>query len=173
MKNPRSTFRVTLTNKFEFVFLGPRGCSKSKLGAIWNVFKEQGSLDLDIILWGTKGLSKRPTCIGTERARTHPFYSILFYSILFYPILFYSTLLYYIILYYIILYYIILYYIPFHSTLFYSILFHSILFFYSVLFYSIHKINFFRNKDERERGRIVTYEVCLHLYHSYTKQKNI
>jgi hypothetical protein len=32
---------------------------------------------LDIRLWGIKGLSKRPTCIGTERARTH----ILFYSI--------------------------------------------------------------------------------------------
>jgi hypothetical protein len=38
--------------------------------------KEQGSHDLDIRLWGTKGLSKGPSCIGTERARTR----LLFHS---------------------------------------------------------------------------------------------
>jgi len=38
--------------------------------------KEQGSLDLDIRLWGIKGLSKGPSCIGIERARTR----LLFYS---------------------------------------------------------------------------------------------
>ena len=41
--------------------------------------KEQGSHDLDIRLWGTKGLCKRRRCIGTERARTQ----LLFHSILF------------------------------------------------------------------------------------------
>jgi len=43
------------------------------------LLKEQGSHDLDISLRGTKGLSKRPRCIGTKRARTH----VLFHSILF------------------------------------------------------------------------------------------
>jgi hypothetical protein len=39
--------------------------------------KEQSSHDLDIRLWGTKGLFKRRTCIGTGRARIH----LLFHSI--------------------------------------------------------------------------------------------
>jgi hypothetical protein len=33
--------------------------------------KEQGSHDFGIRLWGTKILSKRPTRIETDRARTH------------------------------------------------------------------------------------------------------
>ena len=33
--------------------------------------KEQSSYDLDIRLWGAKGLHNRPKCIRTERARTH------------------------------------------------------------------------------------------------------
>jgi len=41
------------------------------------LIREQGCHDMDIRLWGTKGLSERPTCSGTERARTH----ILLYSI--------------------------------------------------------------------------------------------
>jgi hypothetical protein len=46
--------------------LGPRGCQKS--GASGTSVKDQGSHDLDIRLWGTKCLSKRPRCITTERA---------------------------------------------------------------------------------------------------------
>jgi len=38
------------------------------LGEIWNFIKEHRSHDLDIRLRGTKGLSKRPTCIVSERA---------------------------------------------------------------------------------------------------------
>lgn len=42
------------------------------LGPLWNFFlKDQGSIDLDISLRGTKGLSKTPTCIGIERDGTH------------------------------------------------------------------------------------------------------
>jgi len=40
------------------------------LGAIWNFGKGTGLYCADIRLWGTKGLSKRPRCIGTIRVRT-------------------------------------------------------------------------------------------------------
>jgi len=43
---------------------------------------------MDIGLQGTKGLSERPTCTGTERAATH----LLFCSILLYYILLCTTL---------------------------------------------------------------------------------
>jgi hypothetical protein len=51
--------------------------------------REQRYHDLDISLTDTKGLLKRPTCIGTERARILllfyfiPFYSVLFNSVIF------------------------------------------------------------------------------------------
>ena len=40
------------------------------------LLKEQGSHELDIRLWGTNGVSKRPACIRTHRAETH----LLFYT---------------------------------------------------------------------------------------------
>jgi hypothetical protein len=39
------------------------------LEAIWNIGKGTGLYRADIRLWGTKGLSIRPRCIGTIRAR--------------------------------------------------------------------------------------------------------
>jgi hypothetical protein len=44
------------------------------------LIKEKGSHDLDIRLRDTKGLTERPTCIGTDRGQTH----LLFCSVLFY-----------------------------------------------------------------------------------------
>ena len=62
-----------------FHFLGPRG----SLWAIWNIIKEQGSHELDIRLWGTKGLSERPMCIRPKCSNpfTNLFYSVLFYTL--------------------------------------------------------------------------------------------
>jgi hypothetical protein len=51
--------------------------------------KEQCSHDFYIRLCGTTGLSRNPTCIGTDRTRNH----LLFYSILLHFILFYANLL--------------------------------------------------------------------------------
>jgi hypothetical protein len=59
-------------------------------GKSGTLLKEQSCHDLDISIRGTKGLSKRPACIGTERTRTHLLfysYSVLLYSVLFYSIL--------------------------------------------------------------------------------------
>jgi hypothetical protein len=50
--------------------------------------KEECSQDLDIRLYGTKGQSRSPTCIGADRTRNH----LLFYSVLLH--LFYSILIY-------------------------------------------------------------------------------
>jgi len=50
------------------VFFDPEDI-KSCLGAIWNFCKEKGFTQL-VTLWGTKGPSIRPTCIGTVRPRT-------------------------------------------------------------------------------------------------------
>jgi len=62
-------------------FLDPEDVWSLSLWAIWNFIKEQGSHELDVRLWGTKGLSERPMCIRTERAQPHLLiYSILFYS---------------------------------------------------------------------------------------------
>ena len=84
-------------------------------GAIWSFIKGKVFHDLDIRLWGTKGLPKRHWCIGTERART----SLLFYSTLLYSILFHSIIIFLC-----------------YSTVFYSILVCSVLL-YSILIYSI------------------------------------
>jgi hypothetical protein len=103
---------------------------------------EQCCYDLDIRLWGTNGLPKRPLCIGTERARNHLlfysilFYSILFYSVLFYSIPFYSILFYPILLYCIVLYCIVLYCIVLYCIVLYCIVLYCILF-YSIPFHSI------------------------------------
>ena len=35
------------------------------------LLKEQGSHELDIRLWGIKGVSKRRTCVRMDRAQTH------------------------------------------------------------------------------------------------------
>jgi hypothetical protein len=40
------------------------------LGAIWNFSKGTGLSWIDIRLWGTKGPSVRPRCIGIVRSRT-------------------------------------------------------------------------------------------------------
>ena len=40
------------------------------LGAIWNFSREQGSTELNIRLWGTKGPFIRIKCTGTLRARS-------------------------------------------------------------------------------------------------------
>jgi hypothetical protein len=63
-------------------FLDPQDVRSLCVGQIWNYIKEQGSHNLDISLRGTKGLSKRRTCIKTKRAQTH----LLFYSIQFYTV---------------------------------------------------------------------------------------
>ena len=59
-------------------FLDPEDVRSLSLGAVWNLVKEQGSHDLDIRLWDTKGLSRRHTYVGTERAQT----CLLFHTIL-------------------------------------------------------------------------------------------
>ena len=59
-------------------YLGSYSWTQSKSGESGTSVKEWGSHDLDIRIWGTKGLPKRPMCIRTERART----SLLCYSIL-------------------------------------------------------------------------------------------
>jgi len=47
---------------------------------------------MDIRLQGTKGLSERPKCTGTERARTHLLlHCIVLYCIVFYTILYDAT----------------------------------------------------------------------------------
>jgi hypothetical protein len=50
-------------------------------GQSGTLVNQQDPCDLGIRLWGTKGLSKRPTCIGTESALTHLlFFFIVFHS---------------------------------------------------------------------------------------------
>ena len=50
-------------------------------GQSGSLVNQQGPCDLDIRVWGKKGLSKRSTCIGTESARTHLLlFSIPFHS---------------------------------------------------------------------------------------------
>ena len=51
-------------------FLDPEDVVSPTLRAVWDLNKGTG-------LWGRKGLLWRPTCSGTERARTH----LLLYSI--------------------------------------------------------------------------------------------
>ena len=47
-------------------FLEPEDVRSICLGAIWNFINATGSHDS---IWGTKGLLKRPRCIGAERPR--------------------------------------------------------------------------------------------------------
>jgi hypothetical protein len=76
-----ATLRHTYLHSF---FLDPVMLEVLSLGVIWNLIKGTGHPTFDISLSGTKGLLKRPTCIGTKRARTHLLCSILLYYILFY-----------------------------------------------------------------------------------------
>ena len=46
-------------------------------GQSGTLVKEQGSHDVDIRLWDTKGLSRRRKCVGTERAQTHVLFCCL------------------------------------------------------------------------------------------------
>jgi hypothetical protein len=52
------------------LFLDPEDIKILSLGAIWNFGKGTGLSWADIRLWGTKGPSIRPRCIGTIRAQT-------------------------------------------------------------------------------------------------------
>jgi hypothetical protein len=61
-----------------FFFLDPGDVRSQSLGKIWNFIKGTDLHDFHISLTGKKGLSKIPTYMWTERARTH----LLFYSIL-------------------------------------------------------------------------------------------
>jgi hypothetical protein len=66
---------------FYFFFLAPEIVRSLNMGQSGSLVTEQGSHGLRVRLRGNKGLSKRPTCIGTEGVRTHfLLYSILFYS---------------------------------------------------------------------------------------------
>ena len=51
-------------------FLDPEDNEILGLGAIWNFGKETVLPRADIRLWGTKGPSLRPRCIGIVRTRT-------------------------------------------------------------------------------------------------------
>jgi hypothetical protein len=57
-------------------FLDPDYVTSLSMGAIRNCCEGSGLPWLGISLWGTKGLSIRPRCIGTVRARTQ----LLFYT---------------------------------------------------------------------------------------------
>jgi hypothetical protein len=59
-------------------FLDAEDVRRQRLGTICNFIKGTGFHDLHISLGGKRCLSKRPTYMGTEGARTH----FLFYSIL-------------------------------------------------------------------------------------------
>jgi len=50
--------------------LDPEDIKILSLGATWNFGKGTGLSWADIWLWGTKGPSIKPMCIGTVRART-------------------------------------------------------------------------------------------------------
>ena len=62
--------RTRCTNYIWVPFLDPVAIKILSLGAIWNFSKGTGLSWLDIGLWGQKGPSLRPRCIGTIRART-------------------------------------------------------------------------------------------------------
>jgi hypothetical protein len=51
-------------------FVDPEDIEILSLVAIWNSGKGAGLSSADIRLWGTRGLSIRPMCIRTVRART-------------------------------------------------------------------------------------------------------
>jgi hypothetical protein len=51
-------------------FLDPEDINILSQWAIWNFGKGTGLSIADIRLWGTKGPSVRPRCIGTVRARS-------------------------------------------------------------------------------------------------------
>jgi hypothetical protein len=64
-----------------FFFFDPADVRISSLGQSGTLVKEQGSQNMASRLWGTEGLTKRPRCIGSERAGTHlPFRFILSFS---------------------------------------------------------------------------------------------
>ena len=67
------SFAVTFERKEKHIwvpFLDPEDIKILSLGAIGNFGKGTGLSGVDIRLWGTKGLSVRPRCIGTVRAQT-------------------------------------------------------------------------------------------------------
>jgi hypothetical protein len=67
------SFAVTFEGKEKCIwvpFLDPEAITILSLGVIWNFGKGTGLSWVDIRLWGTKGPSIRPRCIGTIRART-------------------------------------------------------------------------------------------------------
>jgi hypothetical protein len=98
---------VWVASSIGFIFLEPR-LGEGGGGQSGTLLKEQCCHHLDNRLWGTKGLSVRPTCFGTEKSRSN----LLFYSILCYSTLFYSIPLCYNLLYAILFYVILLYSIP-------------------------------------------------------------
>jgi len=51
-------------------FMDPEDIKVLSLGAIWNFRKGTGLSCVDIRLWGTKGPSIRPRCVGAVRYRT-------------------------------------------------------------------------------------------------------
>jgi len=67
------SFDGTFERKEKYIwvpFLDLEAIKILSLGAIWNFSKGTGLSRVDIRLWGTKGLSIRPRCIGTVRAQT-------------------------------------------------------------------------------------------------------
>jgi hypothetical protein len=60
-----------LREKYIWVpFFDPEVIEILRLGAMWNYSKGTGLSWIDIRLWGTKGPSIRPRCIGSVGSRT-------------------------------------------------------------------------------------------------------
>jgi hypothetical protein len=69
----RGSFAKIFERKEKYIwvpFLDLEAIKILSLRAIWK-FKKDTGLSSVIRLWGTKGLSIRPRCIGTIRAQTH------------------------------------------------------------------------------------------------------